>query len=288
MFRKLIGPAIILIVAAGAYFAYRGWQAFHYPGPAHSLVSRPAPKALPKLKPKPSRVIRPTTASAPLKPRAAIVIDDVAYNLSLLDQYASLQAPLTLAVLPGEKRAKEFSGRAHHLGFEVIIHLPLEPVDAVKNNPGQAGLLLHMTPEEMKRKFDRDVETVPDAVGVNNHMGSAFTENEFAMTNLLGWVKGKGMFFLDSRTSQKSVAARVAKRMGLAHLTNHTFLDNVDETEAIKGQLDKVMGLALRYKRTVAIGHYRRKYLHAALQAKLPEFRAKGIELVVLSDLLKK
>lgn len=239
------------------------------------------------------RVVAPITKQPLMKkparaPRLAIVIDDVGYSVSLMDHYAGLEVPLTFAILPGDKRAKVLSNKATQLGFPVILHMPLQPTDVEHNNPGYAGLFMNMTEEAMQQRFEKNVANVPDLVGMNNHMGSAFTENEEMMARLLTWVKAKNLFFLDSRTSSRSVVTKVAKRLGVPYLINQTFLDNVDEQAEIEAQLDKAMSLAIRYKNSVAIGHYRRKHLLEALRVKIPEFKAKGIELVGLPDLLKK
>jgi polysaccharide deacetylase 2 family uncharacterized protein YibQ len=119
-------------------------------------------------------------------------------------------------------------------------------------------------------------------VGINNHMGSAFTESEPKMTLVLEWVKKKGLYFLDSRTSGRSVVCKVAKHVGVPCLANETFLDNKDDVKDIESQLDLVLKLALNEGQTIAIGHYRRKFLVQALANKLPEFKARGVEVVTL------
>jgi len=228
-------------------------------------------------------------ARAPLKkPRAAIVIDDVGYDLETMDRYAALGVPLTFAILPGDRRARALSEKAHGFGFPVILHLPLQPRDMKNNNPGGAGLMMDMDEDTMRQQFEKSVSQVPHLVGINNHMGSAFTENEELMARLLTWVKARELFFLDSRTTAKSIIPKVARRLEVPCLINHTFLDNADDQEAIEKQLEKAMTLALRYHQTVAIGHYRRKHLLGALEVKIPEFKARGIELVGLPELLKR
>lgn len=216
-------------------------------------------------------------------PQIAVVIDDVAHDLGTMDRYAALSIPLTFAVLPRERHSRELAKKAHQANFSVILHLPMEPQDIAHNDPGSAALLLRMSQEELKAQFDKNVDSVPHLVGINNHMGSAFTENENQMTLVLQWIKERGLFFLDSRTSMQSVAGKVAKRLKLRCRSNETFLDNEDNLEAIEKQLDKALVLALQRKQTIAIGHYRRKYLVEALAKKIPEFKAKGVRFVPIT-----
>ena len=215
-------------------------------------------------------------------PAVAFVIDDVAYETAPMDRFASLGVPLTFAILPREKHSSELSRKATALHFPVMLHLPMEPLDVAHNDPGPSGLYLKMSPQELKFQFDRDVASVPNIVGINNHMGSAFTENDPKMALVLEWVKMKKLYFLDSHTTGKSVVSKVAKRVGVPCLINDTFLDNKDDVPSIEKELDRVMALAVKHGRTIAIGHYRRKYLVEALAAKLPEFKDKGIQIVPL------
>jgi len=240
------------------------------------------PHRAPALVPAAPIVPKIAVPPVPRVPQAAFVIDDVAYETASMDRFASLGIPLTFAILPREKHSKELALKATSLNFPVMLHLPMEPLDKVHNDPGPTGLYLNMSDIELKKQFERDVRSVPNIVGINNHMGSAFTENEMKMELVLAWVKTRGVYFLDSRTSTKSVVCRAARHVGVACLANETFLDNEDSVPGIEHQLDIVMKLAVKHGETIAIGHYRRKFLVQALANKLPEFKARGIQIVTL------
>lgn len=230
----------------------------------------------------------PKAAVVPGQARVAFVIDDVAYDAAPMDRFAELDVPLTFAILPRDPRSKELAKKARSLHFPILLHLPMEPHDRAHNNPGPSALYLGMTPEQLKDQFEKDAASVPGIVGVNNHMGSAFTEDEFKMTLVMQWMKQRKLFFLDSHTTGKSVAPRVARKTGVSCLVNETFLDNRDDAASIERQLDQVRELALRRKQTIAIGHYRRKHLIEALAKKLPEFQARGIAVVPLTAFYRK
>ena len=255
------------------YLAITAWALWRYYRAVHP---RPVP-------PSPSPAV-PVPAPLPLKkmPQAAFVIDDVAYETVSMDHFASLGIPLTFAILPREKHSKQLAEKAASLHFPVMLHLPMEPLDMIHNDPGPCGLYLKMTDAELKKTFDKDYSSIPNLVGINNHMGSAFTENELKMELVLAWVRERGVYFLDSRTSTKSIVCRAARREGVPCLSNETFLDNEDSVAGIEKQLDEVMKLAEKNGKTIAIGHYRRKFLVEALAAKIPEFKARGIEIVTL------
>lgn len=270
--KAYVVAALALLVMALSWLGYQKfWRA--------SLFHRP---------PEESKPLAPEAPILEPGPRVAVVIDDVAYDMNIMDRFASLGIPLTFAILPRHKLANALSEKATALQFAVMLHLPMEPLDVVQNNPGPAALYLHMTDQELKHQFDRAVQSVPNLVGINNHMGSAFTESEPKMTLLLGWVKERNYYFLDSYTSTRSVVMRVAKRLDVPCLRNETFLDGEDSIEAIEKQLEIVQKLALKRKQTIAIGHYRRKFLVEALARKVPEFQALGIEFVTLPTLYQR
>ena len=235
-------------------------------------------------------VLVPAAGGLPAPPaqnvlQAALVIDDVAYDPSPMDRFAALHVPLTFAILPRDKNSRALADKARAMHFAVILHLPMEPLDLIHNDPGGAALYLKMTPRQLRRQFEKDVASVPYIEGINNHMGSAFTENAAKMRLLMKWVKEKNLFFLDSRTSTRSIVPQIAQEAGVPCLANETFLDNQDDATAIERQLDQVLQLALRHKRTIAIGHYRRKHLVEALAEAVPKFRAHGVALVTLPTL---
>ncbi|OGR91434.1 MAG: hypothetical protein A2992_08020 [Elusimicrobia bacterium RIFCSPLOWO2_01_FULL_59_12] len=264
MTRRLL---LLALLAVGCGWTWSRWRT------AREGV-RPGAGAAGKIVPPPPEI--------PQTPQAALVIDDVAYDPVPMDRFAELGVPLTFAILPRDKKSQALADKAARLNFPVILHLPMEPMDLAHNNPGGAALYLKMKPEELRRQFEKDVASVPHIQGINNHMGSAFTEDVPRMTLVMTWIKERGLFFLDSYTTQRSVAAKVAQAVGVPCLVNETFLDNEDDQAAIERQLDGVLRLAMKRKRTIAIGHYRRKHLIAALAKKIPEFRAHGVDLVGL------
>lgn len=221
------------------------------------------------------------------KYRAAILIDDLGYNLQVATQLIALQEPLTFAILPGERYTKAIAEQVTKAGFEVILHQPMEPLDYPKDNPGKRAILMKMTAAEVKAMLLKNIGDVPYADGVNNHMGSKVTENELKMQEIMGILKEQKLLFVDSRTSSKSVAYKTAKKTGVKATYNQIFIDNENNLEYIKKQLDLVAKIAMKNGRVVAIGHCERKETILALQEKLPEFKKLGIAIVPVSQLVE-
>lgn len=227
----------------------------------------------------------PLPLPAPTRGLAAIVIDDLGYQPNEADEFLSLPLALTFAILPRERHSKSLSQKIAAQGKTVMMHLPMEPYGYPSVNPGKAALLVSMSEEEIARRFAENLKTVPEASGVNNHMGSRFTENAAAMERVLPLIKNQRLFFLDSLTSQKSEGFRLAQKMLLPSLRNDVFLDNQDELHYIEGQLRLLIERAGRQGRAVAIGHVHKKHLAQALKNVLPEFEKAGVRIVSAKDL---
>ncbi len=216
--------------------------------------------------------------------RVAIVIDDVGYDDKVFRKFIELGVPVTFSILPGERYSKYIAREARQLNYEVMLHLPMEPRGSW-SNPGKRAILSRMSREEMLRQLSQDLDAVPYVSGVNNHMGSLLTEDSKAMRVVLEEIHKRGLFFLDSRTSPRTVAYSVAKSFGIKSESRDVFLDNNADIGYIKGQIDKAIRIAKKSGEATAIGHAKLETA-AAIREKLPDFEREGIELVAVSRVL--
>lgn len=218
--------------------------------------------------------------------RVAIVIDDMGQDIKKLNELLKIDAPIAIAVLPNLKYSKETAGLAYRSGHEVLLHLPMEPRDSVDNDPGKGALFTAMTSDEVSRQVEDDFRTVPFAIGINNHMGSKFTEDEALMRTVLEVVRRRHLFFLDSRTTSNSVAGRLAREMGLKNAERNVFLDNTRDRTYIKAQIAELAAIAKKRGSAIGIGHPYPETIEA-LKGSVADLSADGIEFVRLSELLK-
>ena len=137
-----------------------------------------------------------------------------------------------------------------------MLHLPMEPVGYPDVNPGKGALFVNMNEKEIRDVFLKDLARVPGAIGVNNHMGSKFTADETAMKSLLKIIAKKGLFFLDSLTTPKSVTAKLAPHIkNLKVYYRDIFLDNQRDESYVYLQIKKTLDLAKEKDLVIAIGH---------------------------------
>lgn len=218
-------------------------------------------------------------------PRVSIVIDDMGADIEKLRELMKMDSPITVAVMPHLKYSAKVATEAHARGWDVIMHLPMEPQDMGENDPGVGALLVVMTPEEVRTQMANGFKTVPYALGVNNHMGSKFTEDAELMTVVMQEVKRKNMFFLDSRTSPDSVVGKLARSLKVDSADRNVFLDNTRDKAYIKGQIRELVAIAKKKGKAIGIGHPHPETIEA-LRETVDELAKEGVTVVRLSELI--
>jgi len=216
-------------------------------------------------------------------PVMAIVIDDLGDSAVFAKALLDLDFPVTLAIMPYRTRSPKVAEAAVAEGAEVILHQPMEPLAYPKTDPGQGALFVGMAPGKIASVLERNLAQVPGADGVNNHMGSKFTQDYAGMAEVMSFLAGRGMFFLDSVTSAGGAAPAAAKKEGAPMVSRNVFLDNSRSPNAIAGQLAAAQEIAKSRGQAVAIGHPYKETL-AALRW-WASHRDPAVRLVYLRDL---
>jgi polysaccharide deacetylase 2 family uncharacterized protein YibQ len=246
-------------------------------------VSPPSVAALPST---PEPLVKSEPPPAPTAaPRIAIVIDDMGWELPIAQDLFALDQPLSFAVLPQAPYQFEIAEAAKQYKRDLLLHLPMEPHGYPQVNPGPNALLNMMDPNQMVTLVRDALKSLPQVVGVNNHMGSSLTESPQAMRVVMRELKRHDLFFLDSRTSVDSQAYQIAREMGIPTAKRHLFLDNDVQQAHIATQLHRLAKMASQQGYAIGIGHPYPETLHA-LQHTLPIIHQAGVLIVPISRLV--
>ncbi len=229
---------------------------------------------------------RPSTLKAALRPKIAIVIDDLGDKDKISQELLRLDLPITFAILPFTPFSKKLAGEAHRQGKEVILHLPMEPRGYPQIRPGEGVLLKEMDEAGLLRQLSKDIEAVPYITGVSNHMGSRLMEDPDKMKIVFSELKRRGLFFLDSRTTPQTVGLQVAQSVGLKAKERSMFIDNSSTEEDIKQQLEQLIQLSLSGGKAIGIGHPHPSTIKS-IKEMIPKMKEKGIEVVPLSEVME-
>lgn len=219
----------------------------------------------------------------------AIVVDDFGIrNNKLLDDFCSLDSNVTFAILPDQKFSKLVMNKAAETGHETMIHIPMEPVSYPRDNPGANAIYVHLSDKEIKRRMENYIKQLPLCVGANNHMGSFATTDEYVMKSVLQVVKDHDLYFVDSRTSQSSIAYDVAKRMMIPTCVNQFFLDTPRITEkTLANKIKQLKYLAKDREKILVITHCATQDRYKFLKEFVKEIEKLDFELVPVSELFK-
>jgi len=209
----------------------------------------------------------------------SLIIDDLGQN-PVRDQRAlALPGPVTLAIMPDTPHATEFARQAHKAGKTVMLHMPMDPAT------GPFAWHPELPLAELESRLNAALLKVPYAAGLNNHMGSRMTAEPVAMGWLVAELQRRHMFFVDSRTSAKTIAAAQAQQIGLASVSRDVFLDDERTAEAITRQLQIAIKLAHKQGSAVMIGHPYPVTLDV-LERELPNLKAQGIDWIDLRRMI--
>jgi len=220
------------------------------------------------------------TGTAPI---IAIVIDDLGHTEREFNRAMSLGEGITLAFLPYTDRAAEFARRARDKGFEILVHMPMEPSNA-SADPGPNALLVGLSETELMRRLAHNLSRFEGYVGINNHMGSKFSQDRRAMKLVLDALHARGLLYLDSVTIGATVGGRLATASRMPFAVRDVFLDSEADKSFIEAQLRLVEKVARRSGHAVAIGH---PYVETmeVLKRWLPDARKRGFEFVPISTI---
>ena len=216
----------------------------------------------------------------------AIIIDDMGKGTQEARSLMDIGVPMTFAIIPGLPKVRQVAQEARRRGVEVILHLPMEPKGYPERRLEENGLLLSQSNDEIATRMKEYFQEIPQAVGANNHMGSAFTESRDKMVVVLGGLKERGLFFVDSKTSAISVGESVARELGVRSASRAVFLDNIQDVGYIAKQIRQATAIARKRGSAIAICHPHPATIQA-LAAELPRLREEGITFVPASSLVR-
>jgi len=281
--------ATLTLLPVAGLIAYFGWRFIH------AGVGQAPPPVLPPSHVAAARqarapVLHTEAAVTPAVPRRhhgeiVLILDDVGFEHQPIDEAMRIDPNVNFSILPNGGEAQTFADRLHARGFELLCHLPMEPIDYPKQQPGAGAIFTSMSDDEIAATTRRNVESVPHARGVNNHMGSRATLDPRVMRDVLNALP-KDLYFIDSKTSGGSIAGRMAKEMNIPTASRNVFLDDVQSERAVRRQVETLSSIAEERGVAVGIGHPYAVTIRV-LNELAPSLRARGFRFVRASEVVR-
>ncbi len=215
------------------------------------------------------------------KPKLSVVVDDLGYSMEKARLVLSIDEPVTVSVFPHKKLSRKIAKMAKEKGFEVLLHLPMEPEDSINNHLEPDTLFVSMGKSEIQRIVSKDINSLlPFIDGINNHMGSKFTSCPEKMGYVFEVLKKNGLFFLDSMTSPRSCGYKLARKMGVLSFRSDLFLDKDP-----KYYLSILSVIAVKRGYAIGICHPKDDVI-LNLKKEMKRLKKLGIRFVRLGDLI--
>jgi polysaccharide deacetylase 2 family uncharacterized protein YibQ len=283
---------VLLVVAAGFLTHYI------------LIKTRPPIKLLPppgKMRPQPTAGMRPfeifpkedRPPVAPLPkpkpaaeslPKVAIIIDDLGYDRRIAQKFLDLDEGLTFSVLPHTPHTHLIAAAILKKGGEVMLHLPMEPLEYPSVDPGPGALLSSMSADDLIVQLRNDLSDVPGIKGVNNHMGSKLTAESARLYQVFSVLKQEGLFFIDSRSTAETVGRPSARLFQLPFAERDVFLDHVQDPDMIRLRIKELIQTARKNGEAIGIAHPSKTTLRI-LEEMLPMLK-KEVQLVPASHVV--
>jgi polysaccharide deacetylase 2 family uncharacterized protein YibQ len=229
---------------------------------------------------------KPTQTTPPEKsPRIALIVDDIGYDRAVVRKFLSLNLPITLSMLPKSPFSKSITEEARKKHVEIMLHQPMEPFEYPRINPGPGTLLTNMTPDELVQQLIQNLDEMPFVSGVNNHMGSKMTASASQMRQVFSVLKQRNLFFIDSRTTEKTICRPSAALLEIPFGERDVFIDHFQDSTFIKKQLYELVRIATTHGEAIGIAHpYMKTY--QVLKTALPDLKQK-IQFVPVSEMVR-
>lgn len=227
--------------------------------------------------------VEPPPAVKPDIPQIAIIIDDIGYDRRLAKAFCNLDINITFSILPMAPFGREIAETLHAKGAQLMLHLPMEPMEYPLVNPGPGAILADMSPDVLLSQLKKNLDDIPYILGVNNHMGSRITSISENMNQIFTILKKRDLFFIDSRTASNSQCKASARLLNLKFATRDVFIDNIQEPEYIRGQLKELIDIANKKGTAIGIGHPYKATLQT-LETWVPQIKSK-VEIVPAKNL---
>ncbi len=188
-------------------------------------------------------------------PRIAIIITELGLRARTTQRaVAQLPHQVTLAFSPYGTRLQEWAEQARASGHELLMMVPMEPVNYPQMDPGPLALLVSQTVRSNIDLLRSSLGTMTGYVGIINHMGSRFTASTGQIEPIISEIGARGLMLVDARTSRQSRAADLARSKAVPTAINDSDIDREPRADDILARLQDLETRARSQGAAVGVG----------------------------------
>ena len=218
--------------------------------------------------------------------KLSIIIDDFGgFSGELLQKFLELDKNIIFSILPELSYSQEVMQKAYNQGRETMIHIPMEPISYPQNDPGKNAIFVNLSEMEIKKRVKKYIKNLPLCIGANNHMGSLAMQHKNILNPVMSILKENGLFFVDSRTTPKTVGYELAREKDIPAYKIDFFLDTGTFPDIVSAKTNRLIELAKSQNKIVVISHCNKKSLEEMKQI-LRNIKDKNFKLVPISEIV--
>jgi polysaccharide deacetylase 2 family uncharacterized protein YibQ len=189
-------------------------------------------------------VEKSATQNKDKRPAIAIVVGSLGLSRSTTDRAFKLVSGITLGFSPYSYNIEELSAQAANIGHEVLINLPLEPLDYPADDPGPHALISDVSEEENQKRLKFILEQAKESIGVYSVDSEKFTRSLNNARSVLSTLRKRNKLFVYGESGRNAALSQVAERVGYPLLANDLIIDKIISAPAINASLYKLEELA--------------------------------------------
>jgi uncharacterized protein len=189
------------------------------------------------------------------RPRVAIIISNLGISATQTDAAINHLPPaVTLAYQPYSRRLGEWINLSRAAGHEVMLTLPMEPVDYPRNDPGPNALLTALEPGKNLERFNWVLSQGTGYVGLVGFEGTRFSAARDDMMPVLDGLKRRGLLYIDNRETTQTVVPALAIDMKLPFASSNRAIDRDATRAGVDKRLSELEDIARRNGSSLGIG----------------------------------
>lgn len=219
--------------------------------------------------------------------RVVIVLGGMGISQTSTQQAIQKLPPnVTLAFAPYGNSLKRWMEDSRRKGHELLLQIPMEPIDYPQNNPGRHTLLADANLQENIANLHWSMSRITNYVGVMNYLGNKLLSQPASLSPIFAEFSKRGLLFLEDGTVKNSVGQGVAIKELLPYARGHVLLDNVRSRSAIAQKLVKLAEEAKRTGLAIGVGNAFPDTIDLVAQF-AQQARQNGVEITPVSAIVK-
>jgi polysaccharide deacetylase 2 family uncharacterized protein YibQ len=182
--------------------------------------------------------------------RLALVLFGFSDDPESAPPYFEQPLPFAVALTPGAPWSAAMFRAARAADREVVLHLPLEPINFPQVNPGPGAILVTMKPVKIAGMVRRYLEEAGPVSAVANHMGSLATQDMEVMRAVYQELKRQRVPFLHVMPAAGAVCKPLAADLGVEY-------DQPDYVIDVEARAKDTRSLDIRWKEVLETTRHR-------------------------------